>query len=200
MTEKVHKLEFLLADALDKSVIQSSHVVESSPIIAEELQLLQDNLTTDIGCEGNLFLDKLLQYKSGLKQMMEKTSEKILKVRGLKEQGSSAYLIEVGGSSYMLAAMEVYQELPLVTIKQDQNSNNEEDIVEISTTTGIMVDPVYNVKFIRRMLHEMNTNPGRFKGGVFGLYDGRMDPLVTLPVLGVNNVVCWESANDPMPF
>ena len=42
--------------------------------------------TTDIGCEGNLFLDKLvgsqsivvpqLQYKSGLKQMMEKTSEK----------------------------------------------------------------------------------------------------------------------------
>ena len=49
--------------------------------------------TTDIGCEGNLFLDKLvgsqsivvpqLQYKSGLKQMMEKTSEKFLKVRGL---------------------------------------------------------------------------------------------------------------------
>ena len=41
--------------------------------------------TTDTGCEGNLFLDKLvgsqsivvpqLQYKSGLKQMMEKTSE-----------------------------------------------------------------------------------------------------------------------------
>ena len=43
-------------------------------------------------------------------------------------------------------------------------SDNEEDIVEISTTTGIMVDPVYNVKSIRRMLHEMNTNPGRFKG------------------------------------
>lgn len=48
--------------------------------------------TTDIGCEGNLFSNKLiggqiivvpqLQYKSGLKQMMEKTSEK-LKVRGL---------------------------------------------------------------------------------------------------------------------
>ena len=43
--------------------------------------------TTDIGCEGNLFLNKLvgsqiivvpqLQYKSGLKQMMEKISEKL---------------------------------------------------------------------------------------------------------------------------
>ena len=43
--------------------------------------------TTDIGCEGNLFLNKLvgsqiivvpqLQYKSGLKQMMEKVSEKL---------------------------------------------------------------------------------------------------------------------------
>ena len=43
-------------------------------------------------------------------------------------------------------------------------SVHEEDIVEISRTTGIMVDPVYNVKSIRRMLHEMNTNPGRFKG------------------------------------
>ena len=43
-------------------------------------------------------------------------------------------------------------------------SDNEEDIVEISRKTGIMVDPVYNVKSIRRMLHEMNTNPGRFKG------------------------------------
>ena len=37
-------------------------------------------------------------------------------------------------------------------------------------------------------------------GGVFGLYDGRMDPLVTRPALGINDVVCWESANDPMPF
>ena len=43
--------------------------------------------STDIGCEGNLFLNKLvgsqiivapqLQYKSGLKQMMEKVFEKL---------------------------------------------------------------------------------------------------------------------------
>ena len=36
--------------------------------------------------------------------------------------------------------------------------------MEISRTTGIMVDPVYNVNAIRGMLHEMITNPGRFKG------------------------------------
>jgi len=27
-----------------------------------------------------------------------------------------------------------------------------------------MVDPVYNIKAIRGMLHEMKKNPGRFKG------------------------------------
>lgn len=301
---KVRKLEFLLADALDKKCdtiftcggIQSNHC-RSTAVAARQLGLdcylflRSPEQTTDIGCEGNLFLNKLvgsqiivvpqLQYKSGLKQMMEKVSEK------LKEQGSSAYLIEVGGSSYMgmFGYLTAFQEMIdqnvlknfddiVVTVGSGGSASgiaignyltgsklkchavnvcddaayfyqkiNEdlqiggldvqaeelidiidgykgqgygkstqeelEDIVEISRTTGIMVDPVYNVKAIRGMLHEMNTNPGRFKGhrilyihtgGVFGLYDGRMDPLVTRPALGINDVVCWESANDPMPL
>ncbi|CAH3145905.1 unnamed protein product [Pocillopora meandrina] len=325
---KVRKLEFLLADALDKKCdtiftcggIQSNHC-RSTAVAARQLGLdcylflrspEQANGETlrklinllklsfdlfffmqskDIGCEGNLFLNKLvgsqiivvpqLQYKSGLKQMMEKVSEK------LKEQGSSAYLIEVGGSSYMgmFGYLTAFQEMIdqnvlknfddiVVTVDSGGSASgiaignyltgsklkchavnvcddaayfyqkiNEdlqiggldvqaeelidiidgykgkgygksteeelEDIVEISRTTGIMVDPVYNVKAIRGMLHEMNTNPGRFKGhrilyihtgGVFGLYDGRMDSLVTRSALGINDVVCWESANDPMPF
>ena len=42
--------------------------------------------STDIGCKGNLFLKKMvgshvvvakLQYKSGLKEMMEKMAEKL---------------------------------------------------------------------------------------------------------------------------
>ena len=37
-------------------------------------------------------------------------------------------------------------------------------ILEISSTTGVFVDPVYNIKAIRGMLTEMNNNPGRFKG------------------------------------
>ena len=39
-----------------------------------------------------------------------------------------------------------------------------ENIIKISRTTGILVDPVYNIKAIRGMLTEMKNNPGRFKG------------------------------------
>ena len=39
-----------------------------------------------------------------------------------------------------------------------------ESIIEISSSTGIFVDPVYNIKAIRGMLTEMKNNPGRFKG------------------------------------
>lgn len=301
---KVRKLEFLLADALVRECdtiftcggIQSNHC-RSTAVAARELGLdcylflRSPEQTTDIGCKGNLFLNKLvgsqiivvpqLKYKSGLKQMMEKMSEK------LKKQGSSAYLIEVGGSSYMgmFGYLTAFQEMidqnvlenfddivitvgsggsasgiaianyltgsklkcHAVNVCDDaeyfyQKINEDlqiggldiqaeelidiidgykgkgygrsteeelEDILKISRTTGIMVDPVYNVKAIRGMLHEMKTNPERFKGrrilyihtgGVFGLYDGRMDPLVTRPVVGTNDVVCWESANDPIPF
>ncbi|EDO27428.1 predicted protein, partial [Nematostella vectensis] len=39
-----------------------------------------------------------------------------------------------------------------------------EDIVRISSTTGIMLDPVYTIKSVRGMLAEMKNNPSRFKG------------------------------------
>ena len=39
-----------------------------------------------------------------------------------------------------------------------------ENIIKISRTTGILVDPVYNIKAIRGMLTEMKNNLGRFKG------------------------------------
>jgi len=55
------------------------------------------------------------------------------------------------------------------------------------------------------MIREMKNNPGRFKGrrilytgGVFGLYDGRMDPLVTSCVMGTNEVHYWGDFNDPV--
>ncbi|CAH3166701.1 unnamed protein product, partial [Pocillopora meandrina] len=48
---KVCKLEFLLADAVwIRSVTQYLHVLESSPIIAEALQLLRDNLVWIVTC------------------------------------------------------------------------------------------------------------------------------------------------------
>ena len=39
-----------------------------------------------------------------------------------------------------------------------------ENIMEISSTTGILLDPVYNIKAVRGMLTQMKNNPGRFKG------------------------------------
>ncbi|CAH3185433.1 unnamed protein product [Porites lobata] len=86
-----------------------------------------------------------------------------------------------------------------------------ENIIQISRTTGILVDPVYNIKAIRGMLTEMTNNLGRFKGkrilyihtgGVVGLYDGRMDSLITgLPSSeGIKQVSYWEDINDPLPF
>ena len=56
-------------------------------------------------------------------------------------------------------------------------------LVDISTRTGVTLDPVYTLKGVRGMLGEMNTNPQRFKGkrilyihtgGIFGLFDGRV--------------------------
>ena len=39
-----------------------------------------------------------------------------------------------------------------------------DSIIEISRTTGILLDPVYNIKAIRGMITEMKNNPRRFKG------------------------------------
>ena len=39
-----------------------------------------------------------------------------------------------------------------------------EKIMEISLTTGVLVDPVYNIKAVRGLLSEMKNNPSRFKG------------------------------------
>ncbi|XP_013411640.1 bifunctional D-cysteine desulfhydrase/1-aminocyclopropane-1-carboxylate deaminase, mitochondrial [Lingula anatina] len=58
-----------------------------------------------------------------------------------------------------------------------------EFILDVSTSTGIMLDPVYTGKAVRGLVRELTTQPGRFKGtrilflhtgGVFGLFDGRM--------------------------
>ncbi|CAH3184217.1 unnamed protein product, partial [Porites lobata] len=297
----VQKLEFLLADALNKKCdtiftcggVQSNHC-RATAVAARQLGLdcylflRSSEQSTDIGCKGNLFLNKMvgshiivvpkLQCKSGLKQMMEKMAEK------LKQQGSSAYLIEIGGSSYtgMFGYLTAFQEMiQQENVKENQgisetsgcgnpvkseknfasfqlcrchavnvsdnaayfyNKINEdlrrggidvkaediidivdgykgggygvstqhelENIIEISRTTGILVDPVYNIKAIRGMLSEMKNNPGRFKGkrvlyihtgGVFGLYDGRMDSLITQSEEGTKQVFYWGDINDPLP-
>ncbi|XP_078367021.1 uncharacterized protein LOC144651036 [Oculina patagonica] len=91
--------------------------------------------------------------------------------------------------------------------------NTQEDletILEISSTTGVLLDPLYNITAIRAMLAEMNSNPGRFKGrrilyihtgGVFNLFDGRMDPIITNPKSekSLGQVLRWGDINGHPP-
>ena len=41
---------------------------------------------------------------------------------------------------------------------------NSAQLVEISSCTGIVLDPVYTLKGVQGMLAELQKNPGRFKG------------------------------------
>ncbi|XP_067034638.1 uncharacterized protein [Acropora muricata] len=305
---KVRKLDFLLADALSKNCdtiftcggLQSNHC-RATAVASRQLGLScclflrSPQQTTDIGCGGNLLLSKMveskiivipqLQYKHGLKQMMEKMAERVL-----NQKGSSVYQIEVGGSSYtgMFGYLTAFQELIeqnvlenfddiVVTVGSGgsasgiaignyltgsklkchavnvsdnaayfYNKINEdlqaggldvqaeeiidiidgykgrgyglstqhelESILEISRTTGIMMDPVYNIKAVRGMLTEMKCNPTRFRGqrilyihtgGVFGLYDGRIDALLassSSAAKDAQQVASWGDIDDPMPF
>lgn len=305
---KVRKLDFLLADALYKNCdtiftcggLQSNHC-RATAVASRQLGLScylflrSPKQTTDIGCRGNLLLSRMvgskmivipqLQYKHGLKQMMEKMAEKVL-----NQKGSSVYQIEVGGSSYtgMFGYLTAFQELIeqnvlenfddiVVTVGSGgsasgiaignyltgsklkchavnvsdnaayfYNKINEdlraggldvqaediidiidgykgrgyglstqdelESILEISRTTGIMMDPVYNIKAVRGMLSEMKCNPTRFRGqrilyihtgGVFGLYDGRIDALLESSSSAgkdAQQVASWGDIDDPMPF
>ena len=80
-----------------------------------------------------------------------------------------------------------------------------EQLVNIAATTGIVLDPTYTLKGVQGLLGEMEKNPARFKGkrilhihtgaatsgiivfvimccyitgGVYGLYDGRMNEIL----------------------
>lgn len=81
-----------------------------------------------------------------------------------------------------------------------------EQLVTIAATTGIILDPTYTLKGVQGLLGEMEKNPARFKGkrilhihtgmyinnsiivctitvanaigGVYGLYDGRINEIL----------------------
>ncbi|WAQ99716.1 DCYD1-like protein [Mya arenaria] len=67
-------------------------------------------------------------------------------------------------------------------------------ILSVASSTGIMLDPVYTGKAAIGLQRELNNNPDMFKGnrilfvhtgGVFGLYDGRINDTL--------KVVCLDS-------
>ncbi|KAL5005385.1 hypothetical protein ScPMuIL_018841 [Solemya velum] len=80
-------------------------------------------------------------------------------------------------------------------------------LAEVSSTTGIMVDPVYTGKAVRGLVQELNKNPHRFKGrrvlflhtgGIFGLFDGRMDAILKTEGSITDRIHLWpDPEGDP---
>ncbi|XP_046543179.1 bifunctional D-cysteine desulfhydrase/1-aminocyclopropane-1-carboxylate deaminase, mitochondrial-like [Haliotis rubra] len=78
-------------------------------------------------------------------------------------------------------------------------------IVEVSSTTGVLVDPTYTGKAAWGLVQEMKNNPTRFKGrrvlflhtgGMFGLFDGRMDDMLVQPGALTNHVTMCPKNPD----
>ena len=53
--------------------------------------------------------------------------------------------------------------------------------------------------YMKDMRPRLMTSFFFFLGGVFGLYDGRMDSLITQSVEGTKQVFYWGDINDPLP-
>ncbi|XP_045215998.1 uncharacterized protein LOC123566167 [Mercenaria mercenaria] len=80
-------------------------------------------------------------------------------------------------------------------------------IVKISSTTGIMLDPVYTGKAVKGLMHELHSNPDMFKGdrilflhtgGVYGLYDGRIEDTLKVAGSSTDRVTVWTN-KDHVP-
>ncbi|KAH3841240.1 hypothetical protein DPMN_114699 [Dreissena polymorpha] len=78
-------------------------------------------------------------------------------------------------------------------------------ILEVASSTGIMLDPVYTGKAVYGLVKELNTNPDMFKGkrilflhtgGVFGLFDRRMDEMLKIKGANSNQIYAWTELSD----
>ncbi|XP_078613779.1 uncharacterized protein LOC144883275 isoform X4 [Branchiostoma floridae x Branchiostoma japonicum] len=130
---KVRKLEFLMADAIDRGCgavitcggVQSNHC-RATAIAARQLGLdihlmLRSDVQnpSEVGCEGNLLQDRLMGANVYLVQRTEWYEEKLLPrmkrlANRIKEtSGKESYLIPVGGSNLagLFGYITAFQEL-----------------------------------------------------------------------------------------
>ncbi|XP_072038152.1 uncharacterized protein [Amphiura filiformis] len=82
-----------------------------------------------------------------------------------------------------------------------------EFLADVARQTGIILDPVYSGKAAYHLVKKLNTNPEIFKGkkivfihtgGVFGLFDGRMEN-VLLAGGGSKKVKVWNELTNDAP-
>ncbi|XP_035693705.1 putative D-cysteine desulfhydrase 1, mitochondrial [Branchiostoma floridae] len=130
---KVRKLEFLMADAIDRGCgavitcggVQSNHC-RATAVAARQLGLdihlmLRSDVQkpSEVGCEGNLLQDRLMGANVYLVQRTEWYEEKLLPrmkrlANRIKEtSGKESYLIPVGGSNLagLFGYITAFQEL-----------------------------------------------------------------------------------------
>ncbi|XP_052794963.1 uncharacterized protein LOC128227996 isoform X1 [Mya arenaria] len=78
-------------------------------------------------------------------------------------------------------------------------------IVSVASSTGIMLDPVYTGKAAIGLQRELNNNQDMFKGnrilflhtgGVFGLYDGRMNDTLKGKRSSTDQIFGWKNLED----
>ncbi|XP_066914032.1 uncharacterized protein [Clytia hemisphaerica] len=79
---------------------------------------------------------------------------------------------------------------------------DQDTLVEICQTTGVLLDSVYTVKAVKGMVTEMNDNPKRFKGnrvlflhtgGTYGIFDGS---ILQSKRLTENNAKVWKDIDE----
>lgn len=69
------------------------------------------------------------------------------------------------GKGYALSTdEELSKNIRTISISLSLSLSHKEQLIQISTKTGVILDRVYTFKAVRGMLEELNKNPSRFKG------------------------------------
>ncbi|KAJ8310753.1 hypothetical protein KUTeg_012618 [Tegillarca granosa] len=219
---KVRKLEFLLAEALDRGC---KHVITCGGIQAETGEsslLIPVGGSDEIGLFGyiNVFQEMITQglledfddivfacgsggTAEGLCIANYLTGQK-LKVHGIIVSDDKKYFHDHVNS--LLVKMNLNVSSPdILNLIEGYKGTGYDFIIKIASMTGIMLDPVYTGKAARGLVHELNNNPHLFKGrrilflhtgGIFGLYDNRINSTLKLQNEQDNMIQMWESIDD----
>ncbi|XP_072019740.1 uncharacterized protein [Amphiura filiformis] len=82
-----------------------------------------------------------------------------------------------------------------------------EFLYNVTESTGIVLDATYAGKAAFSLVQQLQENPGRFQGnkilfmhtgGIFGLFDGRMDSVIKQNT--TKNIHNWMELSDDVPF
>jgi len=100
---------------------------------------------------------------------------------------------------YWVSSVDLYLPSTESSYVFDLRSPNLEDCVASNENWSLPDVVLLQISTFQLQVHLLYYEYFPFVGGVFGLYDGRMDPLVRSCVMGTNEVHYWGDLNDPVP-